>query len=348
MAIVSLEHFAEAQMRPLRALSIALATAILLLAQTGAKAEPVKIRVAWIAPLSNWASLLMEKKDLARHMGQSYIFEPVRYAGTPQMITALANGELEVANLAFSTLPIAIHNAGLSDLRVIADEFQDGVPGYYSQEYMVLADGPVQRVEDMKGRVMAINAGGSAVDIAMRKMLRNAGLEAKRDYTQIEAPLPAMRAVLAEKKADLVPLVVPFSFDPELRRIARPLFHNRDVMGLTQLLVWCARESFIQKNRAAMVDFMEDALRITYWFLDPANHAEVVAIGARLTKQPPERLDWVFTKRDYYHVPGMRPDLVALQRNVALVKELGLIDKDTDVNTYSDLSLLDEAAKRLK
>jgi ABC-type nitrate/sulfonate/bicarbonate transport system substrate-binding protein len=333
-------------MRRVRSWSVAL-LAIFLLAQ-GAKAEPVKIRVAWIAPLSNWASLLLEKKDLARHMGQSYIFEPVHYAGTPQMVTALANGELEVANLAFSTLPIAIHNAGLSDLRVIADEFQDGVPGYYSQEYMVLTDGPVQRVEDMRGRIMAINASGSAVDIAMRKMLRNAGLEAKRDYTQIEAPLPAMRAVLAEKKADLVPLVVPFSFDPELRRIAKPLFYNRDVMGLTQLLIWCARESFIQKNRAAMVDFMEDALRITNWFLDPANHAEVVAIGSRLTKQPPERLDWVFTKQDYYHVPGMRPDLVALQLNVALVKELGLIDKDTDVTKYSDLSLLDEAAKRLK
>ena len=335
-------------MRLVRPRSIALIAVIMLLAQGTSKAEPVKIRVSWIAPLSNWASLLLEKKELARHMGQSYILEPVRYGGTPQMITALANNELEVANLAFTTLPIAIHNAGLSDLRIIADELQDGVPGYYSQEYMVLADGPVKRLEDMKGRVVAINAGGSAVDIAMRKMLRAAGLEPKRDYVQIETPLPTMRAVLAEKKADLVPLVVPFSFDPELRRIAKPLFYNRDVMGVTQLLFWCARQSFIDRNRAAMVDFMEDTLRITTWFLDPANHAEVVAISSRLTKQPPERLGWVFTKQDYYHAPGMRPDLEALQRNVALVKELGLTNADTDVKKYSDLTLLGDAAKRLK
>jgi NitT/TauT family transport system substrate-binding protein len=97
-----------------------------------------------------------------------------------------------------------------------------------------------------------------------------------------------------------------------------------------------------------MVDFMEDTLRITYWFLDPANHAEVVAIGSRLTKLPPERLGWVFTKQDYYHVPGMRPDLEALQRNVSLVKELGLIGADTDVKKYSDLSVLEDATKRLK
>jgi sulfonate transport system substrate-binding protein len=326
----------------------AISTAFLLLAPDASQAEPVKIRVAWIAPLSNWASVLMEKKELARHMGQSYILEPVHFVGTPQMITALANNELEVANLTFATLPIAIRNAGLSDLRVIADEAEDGIPDYYSQEYMVLADGPVKRPEDMKGRVMAINAGGSAVDIAQRTMLRRAGLEPQRDYVQIEAPLPAMRAMLADKKADLVPLVVPFSFDPELRRIAKTLFYNRDVMGVTELLFWCARQPFIDANRAAMVDFMEDTLRITNWFLDPANHDEVVAIGSRLTKQPPERLGWVFTKQDYYHVPGMRPDLVALQRNVALVKQLGLVDADTDVNKFSDLTLLDDAAKRLK
>ena len=137
---------------------IGLVAAISLLAQGASRAEPVNIRVSWIAPLSNWASLLMEKKELARHMGRTYNLEPVRYAGTPQQITALANNELEIANLAFSTLPIAIHNAGLSNLRVISDEFQDGVKDYYSQEYMVLADGPVKRLEDVKGRVVAINA----------------------------------------------------------------------------------------------------------------------------------------------------------------------------------------------
>ena len=335
-------------MRLARTCSIAFCAAIMLLAQGASRAEPVKIRVSWIAPLSNWASLLMEKKDLARHMGTSYVLEPVRYSGTPQQITALANNELEVANLAYTTLPIAIHNAGLSDLRVIADELQDGIPGFYSQEYMVLKDGPVQKIEDMKGKVMAINAAGGAVDIAMRKMLRTKGLEVNRDFVQIEAPLPSMRAILADKKADMVPLVVPFSFDPELRKIAKPLFLNSDVMGVTQLLFWTARKSFIDKNRAAMVDFMEDTLRITTWFLDPKNHAEVIAIASRVTKQPPERLGWVFTNKDYHHAAGMRPDLVALQRNVALVKELGLTDKDTDVAKYSDLSLLDEAAKRLK
>ena len=50
----------------------------------------------------------------------------------------------------------------------------------------------------------------------MRAMLRKNGLEDKRDYTVLETPFPTMRAMLAEKKADLVTSVRPFSLSPEL------------------------------------------------------------------------------------------------------------------------------------
>jgi len=331
-----------------RLLLTVFAAAMSLYAGAGWSAEPVKIRMSWIAPISNWGSLLLEKKELAQHLGKSYVLEPVRYVGTPQMITALANNELEVANLAYSTLPIAIQNANIDDLRVIADEFQDGAPGYYSQEYMVLSDGPIKKIEDLKGKVVAINAAGGAVDVATRTMLRRHGLEANRDYVMVEAPLPTMRAMLAEKKADLIPTVPPFAFDPALRSIARPLFVNRDIHGLMQLLVLCARQSFIDKNRAAMTDFAEDMLRITRWYLDPKNHDEVAAISGRLTKQPPERFDWPFTAKDYYHAPDMKPNLDALQKNVALMKDLGLVRSEIDVRKYTDLSLIEAAAARLQ
>jgi hypothetical protein len=51
------------------------------LALTGtAYADPLKIRGSWVAPVSNWASIWLEKKDLAVHLGKSYVFESVRYA----------------------------------------------------------------------------------------------------------------------------------------------------------------------------------------------------------------------------------------------------------------------------
>src|SRR5260221_8095228 len=233
-------------------------------------AEAVKIRLSYVVPIANWASMLVEKKDLAKNVGKSYQLEITRFAGTPPMITALAAGELDIANLTYPTLPIAIQNAGMDDLRVIADEFQDGNAGFYSNEFMVLADGPIRKIEDLKGRPVATNAAGSAVDIAMRAMLRKHGLEDKRDYTIVEAPFPTMRAMLAEKKVALVPAVPPFSLDPELRKIGRPLFDTKEAIGISQFSIWGGRKSFIDKNRAALTDFMEGSLRIVRWYLDPA------------------------------------------------------------------------------
>jgi len=311
-------------------------------------ADPVKIRLSYVVPISNWASMLVEKKDLARNLGKTYQLEITRFAGTPPQITALATGELDIANLTYPTLPIAIRNAGMDDLRVISDEFQDGNAGYYSNEFMVLADGPIRKVEDLKGRAVATNANGSAVDIAMRAMLRKHGLEDKRDYAIVEAPFPTMRAMLAEKKVDLVPAVLPFALDPELRKIARPLFTTKDAVGVSQFSMWVARKGFIDKNRAALVDFMEDSLRIVRWYLDPANHKEVMDICARITRQPAERFSWVFTDKDNYRDPNMLPDLAALQRNVDLTRNLGFVAASFDVSKFADLSVVEDAAKRLK
>src|SRR5215470_10358263 len=124
------------------AASIFTGSAILVGKATAQATDLVKIRLSYVVPMANWTFMLMEKKDLARNLGKSYLLENTRFAGTPPMITALAAGELDIANLSYPTLPIAIQNAGMDDLRVISDDFQDGNAGYYSNEFMVLADGP--------------------------------------------------------------------------------------------------------------------------------------------------------------------------------------------------------------
>jgi len=328
------------------ATSILIAAAIAIGSNAAHAADPVKIRLSYVVPIANWTFMLMEKKDLARNLGKSYTLDITRFAGTPPMITALAAGELDIANLTYPTLPIAIQNAGMDDLRVISDDFQDGNTGYYSNEFMVLADGPIKRVEDLKGKVVASNAAGSAVDIAMRAMLRKHGLEDKRDYTVIEAPFPTMRAMLAEKKVDLISAVLPFALDPQLKKVGRTLFTTKDAVGVSQFSIWAARKGFIEKNRAALVDFMEDSLRIVHWYLDPLNHNEVMAICARVTKQPAEQFAWVYTDKDNYRDRNMMPDLAALQRNVDLTHDLGFVRASFDVNKFADLSLVQEAAKR--
>ena len=323
-------------------------TLLALLASSAAFSEPVLIRNAYVVPVSNWAPMLEAKKDLAKHWGKSYVMEAVRYQGTPAMITALANDQLEIANLAYSTLGLAIQNAGMQDLRIIADEFQDGAPGFYSSEYFVRKDSGINSVADLKGKVLATNVIGSGADIGMRAALKKAGLEDKRDYTVMEAPFPSMPALLTEKKADLVTGVMPFSLSPVLKENAKVLFTEKDGLGRSQFIFWVMRKPFIEKNRAALVDFMEDILRIERWYLDPKNHDEVAQIASHFLKVSPERFGWLFTRQDYYRDRDGLPDLTALQRNVDTAAELGFFKPGIVVGNYADLSIVKEAAARLK
>ncbi len=332
---------------------ILLAAAVLAGACHGAMAEPLKIRASYVVPVNDWPTILFAKPELAHHLGKSYTFEPVHFQGTPQMVQALAAGELEIAGLTFSSFAIAVTNAGMSDLRVIADGFQDGVPGYYTGQDYVLNDSGIAKVEDLKGKVLASNANGSAVDIALRVMLRKHGLDDKRDVTIIEAPFPQMGAMLLQHKVALITGTPPFVFEPTLQAAARPLFTQADAVGATQMVVWAAKEEFLRAHHAALADFMEDAIRAERWFLDPSHHTEAVTIAAEASKQPPARWqNWLFLKKgeagDFYRDPDGRPNLDALQKSVDLQAELGFVKGRIDVHKYADLSLVDEAVKRLK
>lgn len=322
--------------------------ALLALTAATARAEaPLTLRVGWAVVPGQLTSIIFAKKDILRHYGKSYTVDLIHFRGSTPQITALAAGELDIAALAFSSFGLAIQNAHMTDLRLIGDLYQDGIDGYYANEYMVRADSPVHRVEDLKGKVLASNGLGGAVDMALRKMLRNHGLEAKRDYQIVEVQFPNMAAALEEKKVDLVGMVQPFAHIAKKTGKVRTLFTMKDAMGEAQTTLMAARAPFIAAHRAALVDFFEDWQRAMRWYYDPKNREEAIKILADFTKEPPSAYaDWVFTREDYYRNPEVIPNVKALQNNLDVQKELGFLKIAIDVSKYADLSLVQEAAKR--
>ena len=110
-------------MRLIRLMEVALCAVILTAAATTARAaDPVKIRIGWIAAPANLAPILFAKPGIAQNLGKTYELEPIRFNGSPPMITALNAGELDIALLAYSSFALAIENAKMDDLRAIADD----------------------------------------------------------------------------------------------------------------------------------------------------------------------------------------------------------------------------------
>jgi sulfonate transport system substrate-binding protein len=328
---------------------LAILAAVLVFAPgTSARAdEPLKLRVGWAVVPGQLTSIIFEKKDILKHYGKSYTVETTRFRGSTPQITALAAGELDIAALAFSSFGLAIQNAHMEDLRLVGDLYQDGVDGYYANEYLVRNDDPIKKVEDLKGKILASNGIGGAVDMALRKMLRDHGMEPNRDYRLVEVQFPNMEAALEEKKIDLGGMVMPFAYLAKKTGKVHTLFTMKDAMGVAQTTLMAARAPFIAEHRAVLVDFFEDWQRAMRWFYDPKNRDEALKIVADFTKQPVSTYsDWLFTKSDYYRDPDVRPNVKALQNNLTLQKELGFLKEEIEVSKYADLSLVEEAAKR--
>ncbi|HUK57836.1 MAG TPA: ABC transporter substrate-binding protein [Stellaceae bacterium] len=332
----------------MRGRTILLTLALALLFAASADAEPTKIRIGWIVPASDSPFLMFKAQGIARHEGTSYTLDFQHFQSTPLMVTALAAGELDMAELSYPAIANAVVSGAVPDVRVIADTIQDGVPGWYATEYFVLKDGPIKTVEDLKGKVYATNAIGAAPDIGFRSMLRKHHMDAK-DVTIIEAPFPVMKAMLADHKIDIAMTPQPFSKDPGLRAMTRTLFTMGDAVGRMQLITTDTRASFIAQHRAAVVDYLEDELRALAWFSDPKNHDAAVKTIADFTKTPVALWnDWLFTHGDDFRDPNGHPDLKALQNNIDAEYDGGFLKSKIDVAQYADLSLVDEAAKRLK
>ncbi|HUZ75252.1 MAG TPA: ABC transporter substrate-binding protein [Stellaceae bacterium] len=313
-----------------------------------ANAEPLQIKVGWATITHMQPSIdLLQKRhpELFHHFGKTYVAEGVHYRGSTPQIQALAINELQIAAFGPEAFVLAVRNAHL-DVRVVGDVFQDGVSGYRSITYVVRANSPIRKVEDLKGHSVASNAIGSFGDTAMRVMLHKHGIK-DSDITTVETSFGNMPAMLDDGKVDLINLLPQYEHfltDGKYRK----LFTAADGEGRIQAQIWAMRADFIAAHRAALIDFFEDHIRAVQWLLNPANHKEAVAIAAELTKAPPQRLDYMYTKNDSYHAPDARPDIPATQKSIDVNVQLGLLKKGLTISPkYIDLSLVNAANKRI-
>jgi NitT/TauT family transport system substrate-binding protein len=182
-------------------------------------------------------------------------------------------------------------------------------------------------------------------------MLGKKGWKEGEDYQIAEVRFAAQLAALEQKRIDIAFLVQPFDLMARKEGKYNMLFTTADVLGPTETLVYVGKTDWIAKNRAALIDFMEDHMRMREWMTstDPVKRAQVIKATVELTKQPAENFEeWVYTTKDQYRDPLLRINVERLQKNIEDLKEVGVIKTTIPAKDYVDMSLADEAAKRFK
>jgi ABC-type nitrate/sulfonate/bicarbonate transport system substrate-binding protein len=234
------------------------------------------------------------------------------------------------------------------DSRAIGQWLATDVPGYGKSSFWVHKD-EIKKVEDLKGKVVGVNGRGTTIGTAAVMMLQRHGLREGQDYQLVEVRIDAALVALQAKRVSLAYIIRPWDRQAMNDPTLAPLFGIGDVFGRSETGFMQVKPEFMAKNRAVLVDFLEDQMRFRRWAGDPKTRPEAIKILAMVMKQPESAFaDWVFTKNDNsYRDPDLKIDVGALQKNVDVLKEAGIIKETVDAKKYVDMSLAEEAKKRL-
>src|SRR5262249_59730519 len=134
---------------------------------------------------------------------------------------------------------------------------QDGHAGYATNTFFVLKDSPIAKVADLKGKKVAINAFGSAVDLVLRVALKKAGLDPRRDVQIVEVTFPNIAPAIREKRVDCGVLVIPFLPGESAKGDLRALFSGGDTFGPSSGVFQVATNRFIPHQPDALRAFLD-------------------------------------------------------------------------------------------
>lgn len=310
-------------------------------------ASPVKIRYATgggIGPNEMETIIFLDylKENVLKNYGKSYTLDMTFTRGTPEAAALLAAGQADLATLSFSAFATVIAKGAVPQgLTIISDNYQDGHEGNATNTFFVLKDSPIKSVADLKGKKVGINAFGSAVDLVLRVVLKQNGLDPRRDVEIVEIAFPNMASAIREKRVDCGVLVIPFLAVESPKGDLRPLLTGGDAFGPSSVIFQVTTNSFLADHPEAVRGFLADYVDGLAWYYDPANREKAIEIVADFTKSPKEVLDSYFaTDRDYYRDSSGCVAAATIQKPIDAMLEEKLIDQAVDVSKYLDLSYL--------
>jgi NitT/TauT family transport system substrate-binding protein len=222
------------------------------------------------------------------------------------------------------------------------------MPGYASNGFWVRT-GEITKIEELKGKKIGVNARGSSTDAGVRLILGRHGLKDGQDYQIVELRFAAQLAALESKRIDVAFLLKPFDDQAEQKGGFKQLFTMSEAIGPSETLSYVGKTDWIQKNRAALVDFLEDHMRMRRWLSDPRTRMDAVKVLAEVAKQPPENFaDWAFTTKDTgFRAPDLMIDIARFQKNVDDLKAADVLPMTIPVAPHIDMTLAKEAAARV-
>jgi NitT/TauT family transport system substrate-binding protein len=269
-----------------------------------------------------------------KEMSGAGLFEPVRFNGWPELKEAYLSGYTP-ATFILAPMAMALREQGVP-IKIVYLGHRDGTA------MMVHKDSRIYRMQDLRGKKVAVPNRYSNQRLLIFRALRDAGMTVE-DIELIEMPPPDMPAALYARAVDAISSGEPFMGQTELDGYGRVLWLTKDVWPNFISCVLAVHEDMIRNDRAAVQQLVDGIARSGKWIDQSMAHRMDAAqfVAKNYYNQDPRLLEFVLSK------PPDRvkyTNLALRQKDFEEIEELGklagILEGTAGFADYTDASFV--------
>ncbi|HSH17714.1 MAG TPA: ABC transporter substrate-binding protein [Verrucomicrobiae bacterium] len=269
-----------------------------------------------------------------KEMTGAGLFEPVRFNGWPELKEAYLSGYTP-ATFILAPMAMALREQGVP-LKIVYLGHRDGTA------VMVHKDSQIYRMQDLRGKKVAVPNRYSNQRLLIFRALRDAGMTVE-DIELIEMPPPDMPAALYAKAVDAISSGEPFMGQTELDGYGRVLWLTKDVWPNFISCVLAVHEDMILNDRAAVQQLVDGIASSGKWIDQSMDHRMDAAqfVSKNYYNQDPRLLEFVLSKPPdrvkYTNLALRKQDFEEIEE---LGKLAGILEGTARFEDYTDASFV--------
>jgi NitT/TauT family transport system substrate-binding protein len=265
-------------------------------------------------------------------------FEPVRFNGWPELKEAFLSKYTD-ATFILAPMAMKLREEGIR-VKIVYLGHRDG------SALMVHRDSQIFRIEDLRGKRIAVPNRFSNQRLLLFKVLKEHGLSFD-DIQLLEMPPPDMPAALYSKAVDAISSGEPFMGQTELDGYGRILYLTKDVWPGFISCVLAVRDEVIQNDRAKVQALVDGIAASGVWLDQKMDHRMQAAqfVSKAYYTQDPRLLEFVLSKPPdrvkYTNLNVRRRDFEEIEH---LGRDAGILEGKAGFEDYADASFVKDSA----
>jgi NitT/TauT family transport system substrate-binding protein len=263
----------------------------------------------------------------------------VRFNGWPELKEAFLSKYTD-ATFILAPMAMKLREEGIP-LKIVYLGHRDGTA------LMVHRESGIFRIEDLRGKKVAVPNRFSNQRLLLFKVLRERGMSFD-DIVLVEMAPPDMPAALYARAVDAISSGEPFMGQTELDGYGRILYLTKDVWPGFISCVLAVREDVIRNDRQKVQALCDGIARSGVWLDKHMDNRMQAAqfVSKHYYNQDPRLLEFVLSKPPdrvkYTNLNVRRPDFEEIE---GLGRQAGILDGKAGFLDYADPSFVQDSAR---